>query len=309
MGFKQFIRRQIMGSAIFRRIEKVERRLDDMAAGGNTAPELNFARYCYLGGGVALVRLHDGHVLYVMAGEVPVVGSLLKFGRWTPHIEDLLRRLVRPGQTIVNVGAHVGYFSVILADLVGSTGRLLAVEPQEQLAELINRSLYLNEYSNRSEVICCALGPEEGSVRFAVREAWSSGGTVVAKVDTLGDDWLMREVRQRRLDDIVKERGMKPVDLILMDAEGYEPLVLDGCPEVLTTPSIRIIMEWSPELMSRHIPVKEFIARLHELGFRIWEIHGIRATRELSASDLLSVTHSDIFLSRRSSEESGAAPV
>jgi FkbM family methyltransferase len=205
MSLKQFIRRQIMGSSTFRRIEVIEQRLDEIPV-----KERNFAPYCYLGQGVGLIRLYDGHVLYVEANETPVVGSLIKTGRWFPHVENLLRHLVRPDQTVINAGAHVGYFSVLLADMVGPVGRLLAIEPQLHLADLIDRSLYLSGYRERSEVICCALGPQEGSVDIAVREAYSSGGTVVAKLDMLGTEWVTRPVRQRRLDDIVKERGMKP---------------------------------------------------------------------------------------------------
>jgi FkbM family methyltransferase len=176
--------------------------------------------------------------------------------------------------------AHVCYFSVLLADMVGPVGRLLAIEPQLHLADLIDRSLYLSGYRERSEVICCALGPQEGSVDIAVREAYSSGGTVVAKLDMLGTEWVTRPVRQRRLDDIVKERGMKPVDLILIDTEGYEPLVLDGCPSV-----------------------NDFVARLHDQGFRIWEICGTGELLERSASELSLSPGCDVFLSRRTIEE------
>jgi hypothetical protein len=76
MGFKQFVRRRIMGNSIFRRIEAIEQRLglDEVR---------NFAPYCYLGQGVGVVRLRDGHSLYVTADDVPVVGTLLKCGRWS----------------------------------------------------------------------------------------------------------------------------------------------------------------------------------------------------------------------------------
>jgi len=311
MSLKQFIRRQIMGSSTFRRIEAIEQRLDESER--QIYPQIqvmgrNFAPYCYLGRGVGLIRLCDGHVLYVIANEVPVAGELIKTGNWFPHVENLLRQLVRPNQTVVNAGAHMGYFSVLLADLVGSIGRLLAIEPQPYLADLIDRSLYLNGYRDRSEVICCALGPQEGSVDFAVREAWTSGGMVVAKADMVGSEWITRPVRQRRLDDIVKERGMKPVDLILIDTEGYEPLVLDGCPEILATPSIRIIMEWSPQLMSKYTSVNDFVARLHDQGFRVWEICGTGEPLERSASELFSIPHCDVLLSRHTIEEFGVAP-
>jgi FkbM family methyltransferase len=291
---KRFIRRLILGHSTLRRLEEIERRSDP------------FAPYCYIGNGLGLVRLHDGHVLYVKAAEVPVVGSLLRSGRWSSHIEVLLRRLVRPGHVVVNVGAHVGYFSVILASLVGPTGRLLAIEPQAELADLIQRSLYLNGYGDRSEVMCCAVGSSEGSVSFAARETWSSGGTVVAKAELLDQSWQIREVSQRRLDDIVRERAMAPVDLVLMDTEGYEPLVLAGCPEVLASPSVRIIAEFSRHLMSRFMPVDDFSAWLQQHGFHIWEIGAEGALRARTPAELPDFC--DILLARQALEPE-AAPV
>jgi FkbM family methyltransferase len=302
VSFKQFIRRSILGSSTLRRIEGMEHRIEEIER--RIARHFDaFVPYRYLGNGLGIVQLHDGHVLYVRSDEVAVVGPLLRSGRWSPPIEALLRRLVRPGQTVINVGAHVGYFSVVIASLVGPTGRLLAVEPQAELADLIRRSLYLNAYSDRSEVLCCAAGPEEASVRLAVREPWTSGAVVVTKADRLDDTWTYRQVPQRRLDDIVKERAMAPVDLVLMDTEGYEPLVLAGCPEILASPSIRIIAEFSRQLISRVMPVDDFLRWMQQRGFRVWEIAegGLHERRPPELPDFC-----DILVARHAMEEHAA---
>ncbi|MBV9929854.1 MAG: FkbM family methyltransferase [Alphaproteobacteria bacterium] len=177
----------------------------------------------YLGGGVGLCRLLTRYKFHVATDDVGFGANVLLDGYWESWLTRFIARTVRRGQTVVDVGANCGYYSLLLADLVGPEGRLFAVEPNPAMADLLARSISLNGFAGRTEICRVALGAEEGgTARLAIPEREPKNASIVS-ADTGGEGC---EVPLRRLDALVGAGTQ--VGFIKVDAEGAEEAIFEG---------------------------------------------------------------------------------
>lgn len=92
-------------------------------------------------------------------------------------------------------------------------------------------------------------------------------------------------VKTKRLDDVLED--VSNVSLLRMDAEGSEPLIIRGARGVIErSPDLRIVMEWSVNMMSGAANTSDFIADLEQMGFRAWRIDGEAVFTPLQMSEL-----------------------
>lgn len=256
------------------RAERLEARLDEVAVlSRRTARTLKTApglRAVAAEPGVALVRLATGQRLFVDTCDIGVGAHLLMNGEWEPAHVRLMRRLVRPGQTCLDIGAHCGFFSVVLSGLVGREGRLVAFEPNPRLFGLLARSLRVNgfERSGVAEAFNLALSDAAGEAVLRVPASNPGGGSLTAPPPPMddGEAWSEHRVRTALLDSLGLE-GEGPL-FAKIDAEGSEYRILRGAEQTLAREGpVAILMEFTPELIARQLPVPEFARYLASLGF------------------------------------------
>lgn len=203
----------------------------------------------FAGGLLALdVARSDTHRLLFLEGERFVVERAL------------LRRLAQRGETVVDVGANVGYIALLLARRVGPGGRVVCLEPvPENLVEL-RRNADLNRL-RQVEVLPVAAGDRDGSVGMQ-----SGLNGVIAPA--AGD--LVVEIR--RLDSLALPR----VDLVKIDVEGFEAAVVHGMSGLLEAQRPRLFLELHPDLVQA---IGELRAVLAELEHRKYELCAYRPVR------------------------------
>ncbi|HEX8361339.1 MAG TPA: FkbM family methyltransferase [Longimicrobium sp.] len=170
--------------------------------------------------------------------RLPIVGGRLR-GRWwlpasrgkilrilggsyEPEQTRLFERHVRPGDTVLDVGAHVGYYTVLSAVLAGQRGAVWAFEPNPTNARFLRRHAEINGL-RQVTVTEAAVSDANGTARFGFGRG-SGTGHLAAEGDV--------EVRTVRLDDFCAEHGIAPA-AIKIDVEGAEGAVLNGAREVL----------------------------------------------------------------------------
>lgn len=172
--------------------------------------------------GVSLPVMRGG--LGGMKWSVRSGGKLLRVLLGTYEREQTLafERLVKPGSVMFDVGAHVGYYTLLSSKLVGAQGKVVAFEAMPRNARFLRHHVSRNHCSN-VEVIEGAVSDGPGVVRFA-----RGTGTGTGRIAESGE----LEVRTMSLDDVAKERGLAP-SFIKIDVEGAEERVLDGAARVL----------------------------------------------------------------------------
>lgn len=155
---------------------------------------------------------------------------IMLFGVWEPSVTAAIQSLVAPGDVVVDVGAFIGYDSLLLSRLVGPQGRVIAIEPNPLAIERITANLALNDASN-VRLVRKAVAAEPGTLSiFGVFKDNLGSASLVAErgATKLGDVETAPLVSLLQLDEIER------VTLIKMDIEGYETealtQILDNLP-------------------------------------------------------------------------------
>ncbi|MBP7936789.1 MAG: FkbM family methyltransferase [Phycisphaerae bacterium] len=127
---------------------------------------------------------------------------------------------------MIDIGANIGIVTAVLAELVGSKGRVYAFEPNPELCGLLRKMIKRNQYENVS-LYETALGDEEGELELAVPHGHSGGASFVRRTQ----DSASVRVSVRRLSPILRDADAKSVRLVKLDVEGFELEVLLGARE------------------------------------------------------------------------------
>ncbi|WP_233247757.1 FkbM family methyltransferase [Caulobacter endophyticus] len=116
-------------------------RLNTRPRGENEAEIRLRCASAFLGRGVSVCRVLGRYKLFVDGLDYGLGPHLLLDGYWEMWTTEAIARAVKPGMTVVDVGANLGYFTLLMADLVGAGGRVHAFEPNPQIATLLARSV------------------------------------------------------------------------------------------------------------------------------------------------------------------------
>ena len=197
-------------------------------------------------------------------------------GAYEPELQDAIGRHIHPGMVVYDVGANVGYISLMLARSVGESGRVLAFEPLPANAERIRRNAALNPEGSRLELYELAVSNGPGTVHFRVHTSNAMGRMETVEGRTEGYTNLI-EVATAGLDDLVYERGLPVPDVIKMDIEGGEVLALPGAACLLAEKHPLVLLELhGPQAAEVAWQVLRTAGyRLFRLGAEDQEIHSV----------------------------------
>lgn len=172
---------------------------------------------------------------------------------WESYNTALVQAVVREGDTFLDIGAHLGYFTTIAADRVGPTGRVFCFEPEPENAAILQVNVQQNGFADRVVIFPCAVGDEEKTERL-YRAQTNHGAHQLAHVYRDGADTEGIPVRTIALDELMKrEPGLQKVDFIKMDVQGYETKALFGMQHLIEKNRDHLVMllEFSPSLLMR----------------------------------------------------------
>lgn len=179
-------------------------------------------------------------------------------GLFEPCETRLLRKLLDSGDTFIDVGAHIGWFTIVAARSVGASGQVIACEPYPSNAAMLKGNLARNGCSN-VRVVEAALGSQQGTI--AVATAGDSGAVTAL-------DWARdgrAEVPMMTLDDIAAD--LAAVTLIKVDVEGWEAQVLRGGAKTLSQTEYVLIEINPPALRKAGSSPGEVFGLLRGAGF------------------------------------------
>ena len=197
------------------------------------------------------------------------------FGVWEPAITAYLTQALAPGDIVIDIGANVGYDTLLASHLVGPTGAVHAIEASPHVYRLLTRNLALNETSNVTPhfaAVCASVC----DVPVFLHDSWNLGGTtIMPSVARRRAVTLEATVHGRPLAAIVPESAIVAARLIKIDVEGAEWPVIQGFADLLPHLSCHseLLIEVSAEGLSDHgIAIPEFMELFAHAGFSPYAI-------------------------------------
>jgi FkbM family methyltransferase len=205
-----------------------------------------------------------------------VIGLNILRGQYEQEEICFVRSLLKPGDSAIDVGGHIGFFTVQMAAAVGPDGRVYAFEPLDSNANLLERSIAENGFGDRVRFQRAAVGADPGTatLTFPVETLNSGGAYLLRNGSTPLAGNQKRDVPLVALDALELRR---PVRFIKMDVEGAEPQVLRGAARILTEDKPVILSELHPTQLERAsgVTAGEFLAQIAALGYRAHRLeHG-----------------------------------
>ena len=173
---------------------------------------------------VCLVR--DGS-LFLTKLALPLGWHINFFGSYEPELRDIMRAVLPAGGSAIDVGANAGWHTLLMARLAGPHGRVLAVEPNPSVREHLGRNIAVNRLG-QVEVVGAVLAEAPGTLNFVAPGAddpTSASGHVV--MDDSAPPQAIR-VEASTLDVLAAEKKLDRLDLVKIDAEGFEWPILQG---------------------------------------------------------------------------------
>jgi FkbM family methyltransferase len=227
---------------------------------------LYITRRLTLGGASGFFEV-DGVNLYLDPDDY--FQCMMFYGRYSPEILDTLTRYIHLGDTVLDIGAHVGYFTFNLSRLVGHRGSVVAFEPDVRARARLGRSVTANAFSN-VVISPLALSATEGELEFFLSPVlgWS---TAVRDTHLTG---LEKVVVKTAPLDLLIERGevSNTIQFIKMDIEGFEVDALRGMEGVLRKGRPMLLVEVNePMLKARGESPATLGLMLESFGYRQYE--------------------------------------
>ncbi len=192
-------------------------------------------------------------------------------GTYEPKNVEAIQKTVREDDIAYDVGAHVGYFSVLMGDIVGSGGQVIAFEPRGLNLGYLQRHVSVNNCDN-IKIVSKALGDHSGHARLETRTGSGTG-----YISDSGDE----AVEITSIDELVESGALPPPTFLKIDVEGGEMAVLRGARKVIATHRPRMILATHGDEIDA-----ECRALLREWNFDMQDIDHESGTKEMIVTPL-----------------------
>jgi FkbM family methyltransferase len=187
----------------------------------------------------------------------------MNLSNYEPRLIETFCSLIADGMTVIDVGAHVGIYSLVASAKVGSSGKVIAIEPSPPNAQLLRQHLRYNQCDN-AEVIEAAVADKPGQITFTYRPTATDPGAFGNSMayDISGES---ATVQVKTLDDICS--NLSPA-VIKIDVEGAELLALRGAKTILVKhrPTVIVAVHPEPMRMLGTAPA-QLVSYMNDLGY------------------------------------------
>lgn len=214
-------------------------------------------------------KIFGKYIFYYLVND-KYVGQRIALEKYEPYETQLILRQTKKGNIVIDVGANIGYYTVLLADKVGKTGKVYAFEPDKVNFEILKKNIEANNLKN-VEIINAAVGSKAGKLKLHKSK------------ENLGDHKLYKTplgsaaspldegetVKIIKLDDFIKEK----MDLMKIDTQGWEPEVIEGAKKIISKNKPIMFLEYSPaSYQIAKLDGQKMIKNLRKIYKNIWWI-------------------------------------
>jgi FkbM family methyltransferase len=190
--------------------------------------------------------------------------SRLSLNAYEPEVNEQITKVLKPGMTVIDVGANLGWYALLAARLIGPFGRVYAFEASPSTVEVLSENVAANSYRNIT-ILAKGVADKAGVVPFFVEDA--SGAS---SLFSSGHEVNRTEVEATSLDEFFQQEGWPLVHLVKIDIEGAEKLALEGMRELSKrNPQLKLIVEINLKAFS----LEALMSTLQSCGFsRFWAL-------------------------------------
>jgi len=194
------------------------------------------------------------------------------FGVWEPDVTAFIRRRLSAGDVFIDVGANVGYDTLLASKCVGERGRVVAIEASQAIHAELVENLRRNDSPENVRHVNRAAARERGTIRTYIGPTHNVGlSSTVARRGLVAE----ADVESMPLADLLEEDEIARARLVKVDVEGAEADVLAGMESFLEQcgENVEIVAEVSPEWWAdRDRSVADLLGPFVERGFHVYEI-------------------------------------
>jgi FkbM family methyltransferase len=269
-------------------MEGMSRKLDLLTAQVDT---LRRSQSVYLGDHVACTYLQNGWRIFVDTRSFDVGIHLLMGGVWETIHSKVFERMLFRGAGVLDVGANMGFYSVLAGPHIGPDGLLIAVEANPHLARLVHYSFAINGFLRYGEVHNVAAASAPGVVDLVADPHMTGGGNIrphATKITYQAASGLQtHRVPAVALDQLLGDRRGR-INVVKMDIEGAEPAAFEGMRLLLKEAQpLRILLEYNGH--AKHIAdaFRALQPYLEEQGFEPLDVVNEAQLRPLTWDELL----------------------
>ncbi len=258
---------------------------------------------------IVLKKTNNGLILPLIPNDL-VSTSIRNDSFWEGHVTNFITKHVKPGDKVIECGAHIGYYTTLLGKIVGKNGHIYSYEANDEVFWFADTAVKINDMTDIVTLKNLCVSNNNGYTNFNCFDK----GTHYNELSNIGASCLSfhndkdldhnfhtKSVKTIKLDDDINTDLHNKINWIRMDIEGAEILALEGAQNILrSSKDIKIIMEFSTKMLNRYGKAESLIRFLFDEGFSAYFIlNNGETSQKLSFDDLMKVDDlSDIYLSR-----------
>lgn len=228
-----------------------------------------FAKYGHVSEDEIIEVPLDGYSMFVRTSDRDIGVVIDRDLVYEPHVTSALDECLTKGMTFVDVGANIGYFAAFAACRVGSSGRVIVLEPLDKNLQLIYATIWKNHFDwievfpyaagASTHFVSMSTGPRTSNAEIMRSDATADRPNVFAPV--------------RKLDDLLA--NLDRADIVKFDIEGYEPYAWRGFQRGLQRLRPLIFTEFHPYCLERNTDVEpaDYLKMLFEYGREVEVLH------------------------------------
>jgi len=232
------------------------------------------------------VITNEGFELIIDTKDLGVSKILADTNSYEINESRFFKQIIKKGMHVVDIGANIGYFTILFSKLVGSEGKITAFEPSPRSFNLLKKNIKLNSAEN-IDPIQKAVSNFSGKAKLYLSNHNAGDNRLFAneilKIDK-GREVI--EVETVRLDDYLKD---ELISLLKIDVQGGEMNLIDGALKTISNnQNLKMIIEfWPIGLSSQGIAPHIFLEKIKQLGFLIFDMNHLNETKESSIEELI----------------------
>lgn len=221
----------------------------------------------YLGDYTNICRILGRFYIYIDSRDRTIGMHLLTKGFWEIQITECIAKNINHGMTVIDLGASYGYYSVLMAGLIGNqAGTVYSIEANPVVFKMLTNSIGINSLGNKVQPINVAVIDRggQGAMQFNYRkESTMNGHLDICKKQSDKEESIT--VTTNSLDNLIPPGTQ--VDFIKVDIEGSEHLFWKGSKRIRSeSPSLKILLEFNAK---RYSDAEKFVKSIIDEGFSI----------------------------------------